>query len=100
MDNKTEQILNTLTGAALELQSIVELRAVNDKKLVLREWSCYQDALEKVEQAIFILNQLNISTTAVDPSSASRPKKKLLARLQEIQIEGEPDWSERHGEVL
>ena len=100
MDNKTERILNTLTQIASELQSVVESRAVNNKKLVRREWSCYQDALDKVEQAVFILNQLDISTTAVDPPITSRPKKKLLARLQEIEIEGEPDWSERHGEIL
>lgn len=100
MDNKAEQILKLLTETASELQVIVDSRQVNGKEIVFREYSSYCDALDKVQQAISALNRLDISTAVPEPPSASQPKKNLLARLREIQIEGEPDWSERHGEIL
>lgn len=100
MDNKANQILNELTGIASELQLIVDSRRVDEKEIVFKEYCSYNEALDKVQQAIAALNRLDISTAEPSPPIVSQPKKNLLARLREIQIEGEPDWSERHGEIL
>lgn len=90
MNSKVEEILNNLTGAALELQSIVDSKQVDSQEVLARDWLSYKEALDNVQQAIAQLKQLDISTT-VAPEPLSHPKKSLMARLREIQIEGEGD---------
>lgn len=100
MNNKAEKILNNLTQIATELQLIVDSKQVDSQEILAREWLDYHAALDKVQQAIAQLQKLDVSTTAVTELTGVQPKKGLLAALREIQIEGEPDWSQRHEEIL
>lgn len=101
MNNKAEEILNNLTQIATELQLIVDSKQVDSQEVLAREWLDYHAALEKVQQAIAQLQKLDVSTTTVASAlTEAPPKKGLLAALREIQIEGEPDWSQRHDEIL
>lgn len=100
MDKTTEQILNDLTGVKSKLQLIVDSKEIDSQEILARDWLSYDEALTQIQQAIASLEKLNVSTASSEPLTASQPKKNLLARLREIQLDGEPDWSQRHGEIL
>lgn len=97
-NNSAERILNTLATAAKELQLLA------DPKLVTaREWLSYNDALGKVKDAIAALKKLNPTDSPAEnlTQTQAQPKKSLMAKLKEIKIDGEPDWSQRcNGEIL
>ena len=101
MNDQAEQILNDLVTVKSKLLAIVDDRETDSHEISAKEELHYNRVLVKVQQAISKIKKINISTTAnSEPSYPSQPKKSLMARLREIKIEGNPDWSERHEEIL
>ncbi len=59
-----------------------------------------QRALSQVQQTIIALEKLDTPPLSTDPPRP-KPQKSLMARLKEIKIDGEPDWSQRcNGEMF
>lgn len=101
MNDRFEQILNDLVAVKSKLLAIVDDRETDDREIFAKEDLHYNRVLVEVQQAISELEKINISTIAnSEPSDPSQPKKSLMARLREIKIEGNLDWSERHEEIL
>lgn len=101
MNDRVEQILNDLIAVKSKLLAIVDDRETDSHEISAKDWQHYNRVLVEVGQAISELEKINISTIAnSEPSYPSQPKKSLMARLREIKIIGNPDWSERHEEIL
>lgn len=94
--SSTTQILCTLAAVAKDLEQLT-----NPQVVTFRENLAYSEALDKVQEAIKALKKLDTSSSSSKSSQTQhKNKKSVLAVLKEIQIEGEPDWSKRHNEVL
>lgn len=96
-----EHILSVLYDVRAELQRVVERQGGGMEELTARDWFGYDEALKNVHLAISALEKVNNFPEVKElPCELNTSKKGILKQLSEIKIDGEPDWSQRKGQIL